>query len=111
MGTYLVPDETMVFWTGTGEMHITFLARKPKNFGIMMKTACCGESRVMVAAEIAEGAARDERKEYRDQVGATTATTLRLCKPWAGSGRTVIAGLAPATRRSGCWTSWDCTPS
>lgn len=28
-GDYLVCDESMVFWEGTGEVHVTFQARKP----------------------------------------------------------------------------------
>ena len=37
-----------------------------------------------------EGKEADAAKKYRDQVGATTATTLRLVEPWRGSGRTVV---------------------
>lgn len=28
-GNYLVADECMIFWKGTGEAHVTFQGRKP----------------------------------------------------------------------------------
>lgn len=89
--TYLVPDETMIFWTGTGELHMTYLPRKPTPYGIMLKSLCCGDSKIMLAAEVSESKDVMATKEYRDVTGASTATTLRLTKYWAGSGRTVIA--------------------
>lgn len=90
-GTYLVPDESMIFWTGAGEVHMTYLKRKPTPFGIMLKTMCDGDSRICVAAEVCESKEAMATKEYRDVTGATTACTLRLTKPWAGTGRTVVA--------------------
>ena len=45
----------------------------------------------MLVAELAEGKAIDARKQFRDQVGASTATTLRLTQPYAGTGCSVIA--------------------
>ena len=90
-GTYLVPDETMIFWTGSGELHMTFLFRKPTPYGMMFKTLCCGDSHIMLVAELAESKERMAEMEYRDLTGASTATTLRLTKYWAGSGRTVVA--------------------
>ena len=45
----------------------------------------------MLNMELVEGKEREERKEYRDQVGASPATTLRLAKPYKGTGRVVIA--------------------
>ena len=80
----------MIFWTGTGEVHITYLPRKPTPYGIELKSLCCGETQIILNAEMVEGKEADSLKEYRDQVGATTATTLRLVKPYGGSGRTVI---------------------
>ena len=32
-------------------------------------------------------------KEFTKERGATTATTLRLCKPWKGSGRIVVGDI------------------
>lgn len=51
----------------------------------------CSESGVMLNAEIAEGKVEDAKKGYRDQLGQSTAVTLRLCKPYSGSARVVIA--------------------
>ena len=89
-GEYLTVDEHMVFWTGTGEMHITYLARKPTPFGIEIKSVCCSTSNVVLNCDLVEGKHLDALKSWRDEVGATTAVTLRLCEPWKGSGRTVI---------------------
>lgn len=80
----------MIFWTGTGEIHVTYLPRKPTPYGIEVKSLACGDSGVLLNAEVVEGASTDATKRWRDQVGATTATTLRLCEPYAGTGRTVI---------------------
>lgn len=33
-GNYLCVDESMVKWTGDGEMHLTYLPRKPTSLGI-----------------------------------------------------------------------------
>ncbi len=42
-----------------------------------MKTTTCAESGLCVNKELAEGKLRDALKEYRDQVGQSTAVTLR----------------------------------
>lgn len=72
----------MIFWTGTGEIHVTYLPRKPTPYGIELKTAACSDARIMVNAEVAEGKVVDAAKKWRNEVGATTATTLRLTEPW-----------------------------
>ncbi len=56
-----------------------------------MKTCACSDSGLCINAELTEGKVRDAEKEYRDEVGQSTAVTLRLCKPWSGTGRCVIA--------------------
>lgn len=86
----MVVDENMIFWTGTGEVHVTYLPRKPTPYGIELKSLACGETNILLNAEMVEGKEADASKEYRDHVGATTATTLRLVKPWRGTGRTVV---------------------
>ena len=90
-GNVIVPDESMIFWTGTGEVHINYIPRKPTPYGIEMKTLACASARIVLQMEMVEGRELDATKKYRDQVGASTATTLRLCEPWAGSGRIVVA--------------------
>lgn len=83
-------DESMVFWTGTGEVHITYLPRKPTPYGIELKVTACGQAKVVLYAEVVEGKEIDATKKYRDVTGATTATTLRMLEKWAGTGRTAI---------------------
>ncbi len=90
-GNILCCDESMVYWWGTGEVNVVYQPRKPTEYGIEMKTTTCTESGLCVNAELAEGKLRDALKEYRDQVGQSTAVTLRQCKPWKGSGRVVVA--------------------
>lgn len=80
----------MVFWTGTGEVHVTYLPRKPTPYGIEIKSLACGESCILLNAEVVEGKELDAQKKWRDEVGASTATTLRLCEPYQGTGRTII---------------------
>lgn len=80
----------MVFWTGKGDMHLTYLPRKPTELGFKIDTMCCAESNICLAAEVDEGKEIMAKAEYRDKVGAGTATTLRLVKKYKDSKRTVI---------------------
>ena len=89
-GTYLVVDETMVAWSGTGTAHLTYIPRKPSPLGIMVKVTCCGSSGVLLHAELVEGAVVDHNKEWYSEYKATTACTLRLTKQWHGTGRVVV---------------------
>lgn len=66
----------MIFWVGTGDVHLTYIPRKPTPLGIMLKTGCCSSSGVMVRAELCEAADDMASKEYVKEYGATTATTL-----------------------------------
>ena len=45
---------------------------------------------VVISAEFVEGKVPDSKKWGYDLYGATTSTTLRLVKPWFGSGKVVI---------------------
>jgi hypothetical protein len=65
-GEYLTVDEHMVFWTGTGEMHITYLPRKPTPYGVEIKSACCGMSNVVLNLDLVEGKHLDSLKLWRD---------------------------------------------
>jgi len=89
-GTYLVPDETMVFWTGLGPVHLTYIPRKPSPLGVMFKVTCCGESGVLLHAELVDGADVDKHKKHVERHKATTACTLRLTEHWQSSGRIVV---------------------
>lgn len=90
-GTYIVPDESMIYWVGSGAPHLTFIPRKPTPLGIMMKTACCGSSGVMLNAEITEAKEVMDNKPFAKEWGATTGTTLRLVAPYFGKKKVVIA--------------------
>lgn len=90
-GTYLVPDESMVFWVGGGAPHLTLIPRKPTPLGIMLKTMCCGSTGVMLNAEISESKEVMQEKPYVKEWGVTTATTLRLTEPYFGRKKVVIA--------------------
>jgi hypothetical protein len=89
-GNIITIDESMIHWTGTGEIHVTYLPRKPTPYGIELKVAACASSQILLAAEIVEGKEVDAKKKYRDEIGATTACTLRLTEPWRGTGRIVV---------------------
>jgi hypothetical protein len=52
---------------------------------------CCSETRVVLCGEINEGKEKMATKKYRDEVGASVASTLRLTEDYAGTQRTVIA--------------------
>ena len=89
-GTFLTVDETMVFWTGLGSAHLTYIPRKPSPLGIMVKVTCCSDSGVLLHAELVEGATVDARKEFVGTFKPTTTCTLRITKSWWGTGRVVI---------------------
>lgn len=55
MGDIITVDESMVHWTGTGEVHVTYLPRKPTPYGIELKGAACGAHHIMVNVEVVEG--------------------------------------------------------
>lgn len=105
-GDYIVADETMIHWQGTGEVHMTYQPRKPTPYGLELKTLACGEAKVVLVAELAEGKELDAAKDYREEVGASTATTLRLCRPFRGSGRCLIADSWFGSCNTAEWL-WD----
>ena len=61
-GDYLVADESMIFWQGTGEVHITFQPRKPTSYGIELKSLACGEAHIILNVELVEGREVDSTK-------------------------------------------------
>ena len=72
----------MVFWTAGGEIKLMNIQRKPTSLGFKLLTMCCGESKVLLKAEIDEGEATHASKKYCDQVQYTTASTLRLVEDY-----------------------------
>ena len=107
MGNYIVIDETMIWWTGQGDVHVSYIPRKPTPLGIELKTACCGDSSILLNIDLVEGKVVDRQKAYMDKVQyPSTATTLRLAEPWKGSGRVVIADSWFGSCRTAEWL-WD----
>lgn len=90
-GTYLTVDESMLAWVGTGDVHLTYLPRKPTPLGIMMKTVVDSDSGIILGGELCEAAGTMDDFEYQKEWGASVATTLRLMKPFSNSGRVCIA--------------------
>lgn len=80
--SHLVADESMVFWVGGGAPHLTIIPRKPTPLGIMLKTLCCAETGIMVNCEVSHAKDAMHSKEFFAEWGHTTATTLRLLKPY-----------------------------
>lgn len=66
------------------------IKRKPKGVGCECKTLADAQSTIMVRLEINEGKTRMATKKWQSQLGAGTATTLRLTQPWHGTGRLVV---------------------
>ncbi len=65
-GDVIVPDESMIHWTGTGEVHITKLLRKPTPFGVELKVLACGVAHIVLVMELVEGKFKDAAKKFRD---------------------------------------------
>ena len=89
-GTVLTVDKTMVQWSGLVPVHPTYMPRKPAPLGIQFKVACCEETRVLLHAEVEDGAEKDRRKRYVDEYKPSTACTLRLREHWWATGRIVV---------------------
>lgn len=81
----------MLFWTGTGDCHLTYLPRKPTPLGLMAKTAVDGASGILLNLEFDEGAASMDKREYNEEFGKPAGVVLRLLKFVFGSGRVVLA--------------------
>lgn len=95
-GFILTVDESMFAWYGKGNYYedgmpaVMKIKRKPKGVGCEIKTICDSTSRIMIGMEINEGKEEMKSKKWQKEFGAGTATTLRLTKPWHGTGRIVI---------------------
>jgi hypothetical protein len=96
-GYKLTIDKSMFAWYGKG-LHnekdglpaVIKIKRKPKGIGCECKTLADVQSGVMIAIEINEGKTAMQQKEFQQEFGAGTVTTLRMTRPWHGSGRIVI---------------------
>lgn len=67
------------------------IKRKPRPIGNEFKTVCDGRSKIVTHMELYEGKGYMATKEHVKELGATTATCLRLTESLKGSGRVVIA--------------------
>ena len=54
------------------------------------KTLCDAETKLLLNIDIKEGKLRNAAKEFNNMHKRCTGCTLRLLKPWFGSGRTLI---------------------
>ena len=90
-GAVLNPGESMIQWLGKHMPGFMSVGRKPTDKGAEVHTVCCGKSGCMVGGELFEGKERMGGKEFCDQYQKSTALTLRLVKPWFGTGKIVVA--------------------
>ena len=89
-GKYITLDESMIkaFHRDLkGKMKIK---RKPRPIGNEIKDLADASSNIVIQMELYEGKEDMAEKEHVKKLGATCATSLRLTKPYHGSGRTVI---------------------
>ena len=70
--------------------HRSYVPRKPEPIGCERKTTVDATSYIMVSSEAEEGKGLMKEKEYRDKYTHTTATSLRLVKPWFGTGQSCM---------------------
>jgi hypothetical protein len=85
-GTFLIVDESMIFWSGRGMPGWIVIPRKPKATGMEGKTTCCGETNIILHFDMQEGKHRMGPKDFNDTHQRSTGCTLRCVKPWFGSG-------------------------
>ena len=91
-GYKMTVDESMFAWYGRGSAlggmpAVMKIKRKPKGVGCEVKTLADVASGVMINLEINEGKEAMKETRWQRELGAGTATTLRLSEPWHGSGR------------------------
>ena len=87
----LVADEPMLAWMGKHMPRWIIVPRKPKPQGLEWKTLRDAKTKLLLNIDIQEGKLRNAAKEFNDTHKRSTGCTLRLLKPWFGSGRTLIA--------------------
>lgn len=95
-GYKLTVDESMFAWYGKGNYYrdgmpaVMKIKRKPKGVGCEVKTIADSSSRIMIGMEINEGKDSMIEKKLQKELGAGTATVVRLTEPWHGTGRIVL---------------------
>lgn len=96
-GYKLTVDESMFSWYGKGGYGnvgmptVIKIKRKPKGVGCEVKNIADSTSNIMLRMEINEGKDLMKEKKWQAELGAGTATLLRLSEPWFYTGRIVVA--------------------
>jgi hypothetical protein len=100
-GFILVIDEIMSAWKGQssdfmadGIPHKTLIVRKPEGSGAEIKALGCGETGVLLRLDLMEQKDAMRQKPHVAEWGAGTAVCLRMCAPWAGIPRVLVADSA-----------------
>ena len=84
-GKRIIIDESMIFWGGGGNVHLTWLPRKPTPMGACMKLAACDSGGVMLRVEVMESKVVDRKRPFFKEWVASTGTTLCPAQLWFGS--------------------------
>lgn len=87
----IVMDESMVQWQGRGMPGLMVILRKPTPIGLELHTLCDAMSGILLWFEVYEGKEAMSKKEFNDQYPKSVALTLRMVKPFFGTGRVLIA--------------------
>ena len=90
-GEHLCLDESMVKAFHKKLRGKVKIKRKPRPIGTEIKAVCDARTKIVVQMEINEGKEIMHSKEFFHEHGASIATTLRLLKPFFGSGKTLVA--------------------
>ena len=96
-GWLLVVDESMCAWRGRygtpDNPHVlpvlSWVPRKPEPMGMELKTTADAITSAIIFVEPCMGKDTHPNLEYFEEWGHTTATTLRITKPWQGTNRVV----------------------
>ena len=67
------------------------IIRKPRPIGNEIRDISDARSKIVIGMELNEGKDRNDNLEYFPEVGATTASLLRLTTPWHGTSRIIVA--------------------
>lgn len=96
-GGVIIMDESMGQWLGKGMPGLMHVQRKPTPIGRETHTLADKDTGCIIRTEIYEGKAYMQGKDFVSEYNAGTALTLRMTKPWWGSGRLVILDSAFAS--------------
>ena len=88
-GHSLTVDESMISSRHRNLEGKKKIKRKPRPIGIEVKNLCDSKSRINLVLEKNESKEKMAHKDYHERLGATAACTLRLTKPYHGTGRVV----------------------